>query len=92
MEGKSIENRIYQIIIICLLIILVIFLVKGQTGHYQISGDKVLNTGTGETYILEFISASDGQTWVWGYIGKPRNTINYEERTEGFMKRIEKRR
>jgi hypothetical protein len=66
------ENRIYQIIIICLLIILVTFLVKGQTGHYQISGDKVLNTGTGEVYVLESIQ---GSQWMWGYIGKPRRTI-----------------
>ena len=86
------ENRIYQIIIICLLVVLVVILAKGQTGHYQISGDKVLNIGTGETYVLEFISGSDGQTWVWGYIGKPRKNINYEERTEGIMKRMEKRR
>lgn len=42
MEGKGIENRIYQIIIICLLIILIIFLVKGETGHYQISEIKFL--------------------------------------------------
>ena len=92
MERKSIENRIYQIIIICLIIILVIFLVKGKTGHYQISGDKVLNTKTGETYTLEFISGSNGATWVWGYIGKPRKTFNYEERTQKALKSIEKRR
>jgi hypothetical protein len=85
------ENRIYQIIIICLLIVLAIFLVKGQPGHYQISGDKVLNTGTGEIYGLEHIAASDGQAWVWVYIGKPRRDFNYEERTIKILKDIKEK-
>lgn len=89
MEGKSTENRIYQIIIICLLIILVVFLAKGQrqTGRYQVWGNLVLNTETGETYTLESI---DSQLWVWSYVGKPKKTINYEEATEKVMKDIMK--
>jgi hypothetical protein len=89
MEGKSIENRIYQIIIICLLVVLVVILAKGQTAHYQISGNHFLDTRTGEVYVLESIQ---GEQWMWGYIGKPRKTINYEDRLNHVIKNIEQRR
>jgi hypothetical protein len=94
MEGKSIENRIYQIIIICLLIILVIFLAKGQrqTGRYQGWGNVLLNTETGETYKLESMGSGADEAWVWSYLGKPKKTLNYEEKTEQIMKEIEKGR
>ena len=92
MEGKSIEKRVYQIIIVCLLVVLVIFLVKGQTGNYQISLDKVLDTRTGETYTVEVSNTSDGQIWIWSYIGKPTKTFNYEKKTERIIKDLEKGR
>ncbi len=92
MEGKGIENRVYQIVIVCLLVVLVIFAVKEQTGLYQISGDKVLNTKTGETYILRLIQGSDGESWVWGYLGVPKKTFDYEKLTEAALKRTKERR
>jgi hypothetical protein len=69
------------------LVVLVVILAKGQTGCYQISGDYFLNTRTGEVYVLELIYGSDGKAWMWGYIGKPRKNLNYEEIIKNFEQR-----
>jgi hypothetical protein len=82
------ENRIYQIIIICLLIVLAIFLVKAQTGHYQISLNNVLNTRTGEMYVIEKIADSEKAIWLWRYVGKPKKTIDSEKQTDEVVKKI----
>jgi hypothetical protein len=75
MGVKSMENRVYSIIIICLLILIaLISWERGRSGHYQISGFGgvfcLLDTKTGETYAWE-----EG---VWLYIGKPKKTIDIE--------------
>lgn len=71
MVVKSMENRVYSIIIICLLILIALLIWEtDRPGHYQISGagDAIclLNTKTSEIYIWA------GAGWV--YIGKPRKT------------------
>jgi hypothetical protein len=75
MGVKSMENRVYSIIIICLLILIaLISWERGRSGHYQISSSEggffLLDTKTGGTY-----SFGEG---VWIYMGKPKKTIDIE--------------
>jgi len=85
------ENKIYQIIIACLLVLLVVILVKGQTGRYQISLNNCLDTKTGEIYVLERVEASDNRGFLWYYVGRPRKDINSEEITTKIIKNIQQK-
>lgn len=91
MGVKSMANRVYSIIIVCLLILIaLISWERGRSGRYQISSlEKVglflLDTKTGETYLWqmkhyyvldrEYMIIDEG---IWTYVGKPKKTIDIE--------------
>ena len=93
MGVKSMENRVYSIIIICLLVLIaLISWERGRSGRYQISGNNCLDTRTGEIYVLERVEASDeSRVFLWYYVGKPRKDINSEEITKKVIKKFQQK-